>query len=150
MKTIFAVPLILSFLILTTSVQSSTTEMPWNSIRNDKKFLIMLPQLARNMGADGLFNLCATDNEFISVRPVKTCKKYAVVREGKINNDQAEYSQMKCVKWKSEIVSLSRLTEKNDLIVRIPKKLQINVVYSSGPRYMHQAFRKIYTVPDCY
>lgn len=49
----------------------------WSDIRKSREVLIQQPAFAQVFGPHGLFNACATEDEFRSLTPVKNCRDCA-------------------------------------------------------------------------
>jgi len=133
---------------------TQTVNDTWQSIRKNKDLHIMQPQFAEAMGSDGLFNTCATDDEFKSLMPIRVCK---------------EYDEVKCLRFEQEKVVISRTVQETYCKKHIPlsetnwgsceeygtrtiflgKKYKLEVVQNTGKLYMHHLFNKTFTIPNC-
>lgn len=103
--------LVLSFAAISISNAYSISEKSdWSSIRVDRKVAIIQPKFAASFGSAGLFNVCATDDEFKSINPVDVCVSYEIVNGGSPNSDAGVTSVSKCVRREKQDVSIERTT----------------------------------------
>jgi hypothetical protein len=142
----------------------------WTEIRNSREVLIQQPTFAAAFGPQGLFNACATEDEFRSRNPVKICLSYKVVMKVNANNPTETYKDYECAEYESRQVSISRTYNQSSCIRHAPMddtssgecieygnatsvyptSFQLAVIEAEGSQYGNFIFSKAYAVPSCF
>lgn len=167
MKFIFLTMSILAGLC--SNVFAVSLEQKWAEIKLNHQFHIVQPQFANAMGEEGVFNMCATQDEFKSLNPVRVCKEYKAIKRGNIYGKGKGYIEYRCAHWQTENVVIDRTTSKiicsqptavteatpagcfayDTIEVHQPRLQQIEIVHGKGKLYMHHIAMKNYTIPEC-
>ena len=138
----------------------------WANIRSNHDVMIQQPTFAGAFGPNGLFNVCSTDDEFRSIRPVKTCLEY---REIIRHSENGSYKDYTCVNYETKFVSISRTYIQN-ICVRYapmtsqssgeclehasvtsvyPTSIKFAVIEANGDEYGNFLFSKTYALSTC-
>lgn len=125
-----------STLIVSSNAFALTASDSWTTIRQNHDVLLMQPQFAEAMGYGGVFNMCATDDEFKSL-------------DGKIVISRTVQETF-CTKHISISESSSGACEEYDTrTIELGKTYNLEIVQGTGKLYMHHLFSKSFTIPNC-
>jgi hypothetical protein len=160
MKTQMMVTIIVFF--ISTSVLAVTGRDNWPTIRSSRDILIQQPTFAGAFGPAGLFNACATDEEFRSKTSVSTCLSYRQVItysskgpykdyicnhfESRHVNISRTYTQEECVKYDRS----GECLEYDSVTSVYPTSFQLVVIESGSEKTGNFIFSKPYNIPSCY
>ena len=81
----------LTILLMPYNVFSITGRDNWSTIKSSSEVIIQQPIFAGAFGPQGLFNACATDEEFRSKTPVKVCLSYKQVLKTSATGSYKDY-----------------------------------------------------------
>lgn len=143
-----------------------TGKNSWRDIRTSLDVIIQQPTFAGTFGSSGLFNVCTTDDEFKSIKPVKTCLEYReVIRQ----SESGSYRDYTCVNYETKPVSISRTfiqnvcirhalmtsqssgecTEYASVTSVYPTSFSFAVIEASGEEYGNFLFSKKFALSTC-
>lgn len=160
MKTRMMVALITVFLI-SASGFSITGRDNWQTIRASREVIIQQPTFAGAFGQQGLFNACATDEEFKSKSPVSTCLSYRQVIS---NSKTGPYKDYVCNDFETRNVTISRTYTQEECVKHdltgecleydsvtsvYPTSFQLVVIESGSEQSGNFIFSKSYGVAAC-
>ena len=140
-------------LLLISNIAFAITGMDnWESIRQTPGLILVQPHFAQAFGPKGLFNACATDEQFRNINPVKTCalnkidsclehsvQSVTVERlfNRKICSEQTEGQQYEeCMTYETSLSSY-------------PKSFFIPVMEKDSRGQKRLLFSKKYSLPEC-
>ena len=147
--------------LISASVLAVTGRDSWTSIRSSGELLIQQPTFAAAFGPQGLFNACATDEEFKSLVPVSTCLSY---RQVTIDSPTGPYKDYVCNESESRNVSISRTYTQEECVKHdrsgecleydsvtsvYPKSIDLVVIESGNEKSGNFIFSKPYKIPAC-
>lgn len=123
----------------------------WKSIRSSRDVLIQQPSFAEVFGDQGLFNACATEDEFRSRTPVKTCLNNGCsdfeIRNIVVNR---VYNANVCVKFAPMSATSSGECVDFDVVTAVyPTSFQLPVIEANGEQSGDYVFSKNYSIPAC-
>lgn len=95
----------LTALLLSSDVFSITGRDSWQTIRSSHEVIIQHPVFAGAFGPEGLFNACATEEEFRSKIPVQKCLSYRQIIR---TSNTGTYKDYVCNEYEAKNVSISR------------------------------------------
>jgi hypothetical protein len=125
-----------STLIVSSNAFALTVNDSWKTIRQNHEVLLLQPQFAEAMGYEGLFNMCATDDEFKSL-------------DGKIITSRTVQETFCTKHIPANETSLGNCEEYDTRTIELGKTYNLEIVKGSGKLYMHHLFSKSYTIPNC-
>jgi hypothetical protein len=120
----------------------------WDTIRKTSGLIIVQPEFAKAFGTKGLFNACATDEQFRNIDPVRSCP-----------DDKSDC----CLEYTLQQVAVERLFSRNicterqyqkcmsyETIVQThPKSFYLPVLEKKPDGSRALVFSKKYSVPEC-
>lgn len=115
MKTQLMVALTIS--LISTSGYSVTGRDSWQNIRASREVLIQQPTFAGAFGSQGLFNACATEDEFRSLTPVQSCLSYHQVTR---QSEKGPYKDYDCTEYETRHVVISRTFTQEECVKFAP------------------------------
>jgi len=148
---------------------TATRKDNWETIRKDKDLMIEQPKFAKDMGPDGIFNVCATDDEFRSIRPVETCLDYKIIKTAPESTEFGMYPDFYCQQEAEGVVIVSRMSteqvceesvsqeteDKNATCLEstqeglMPTNVSLHVMKKRGSIKGEHVFNKNYQIPEC-
>lgn len=123
----------------------------WKVIRASHDVLIEQPAFAGVFGDQGLFNACATEDEFRSLVPVKTClsngcEKYEI-RNVTVNR---VHTKNICVRFAPmNAYSSGECVDYKTVTAMYPTSFQLPVIEGDAEQSGDYIFSKNYSVPAC-
>lgn len=153
--------LALTIFLISTSGFSITGRDNWQTIRASREVIIQQPTFAGAFGPQGLFNACATEEEFKSKLPVSTCLSY---RQVFTDSKTGPYKDYACNDFETRNVSISRTftqeecvrhnqngecVEYDNVTSVYPTSFQLVVIEAGGEQAGHLIFTKSYGIPPC-
>ena len=151
----------LTILLASYNVFSITGRDNWSTIKSSHEVIIQQPIFAGAFGPQGLFNACATDEEFRSISPVKVCLSYKQVLRTSITGAYKDYE---CNHYEMRNIVIARtFTQeecvKNDRIGECieydsvtsvyPTSFQLPVISFNEGALNNFIFSKAYAVERC-
>lgn len=123
----------------------------WKSIRASRDVLIQQPAFAEVFGNQGLFNACVTEDEFRSLKPVKTCLSNGCedfeMRHVTVNR---VHTKNVCVRFSPMSADSSGECVDYDTVTAVyPTSFQLPVIEANGQQSGDYIFSKNYSVPAC-
>jgi hypothetical protein len=164
MRTLF-ISILASFFVFSAvaAVPTGPTDS-WAKIFRDKSLIVYTPY-SGTFGPLGIFNVCATDSEFIAISPVKVCIEY---KEAPSQTEGDNHVYYECTQSELQIPKMSRTStqhlcvtqdmrdghypdclEWSDVTTTLPTRMNIEVMHASGETYAGTVFYKEFTVPSC-
>lgn len=153
------------------AAQSSvaTRKANWEVITSDQNVQVIQPSYASGMGPRGIFNMCATENEFRSIEPVASCEQYKFIQ---LHGDSTEFGEnidFHCTQIASGQIAITRniprdICEKSvrlededknatclktKTVDMLPTDLKLEVVRGRGEAKGQSLFVKNYQIPKC-
>jgi hypothetical protein len=148
---------------------TATSKDNWEEILLDKDLYVEQPDFAKDMGPEGIFNICASENEFRSVEPVGTCVDYKIIETAPDSTEFGLFPEYHCKNEAPGNVIVSRMSqeivcaksvrqEREDqnatcleprLEGKLPTKLNLNVLKRRGENKGTPVFIKEYEIPKC-
>lgn len=140
---------------------SITGRDDWQTIRSSQEVLIQQPVFAGAFGPLGLFNVCATDEEFKSITPVQTCLSYRQVIR---TSNAGKYKDYVCNHYESRNIIISRTYTQDECVKHdywgecleydsvtsvYPTSFQLPVIESRGETSNNFIFSKPYKMKAC-
>lgn len=107
----------LTILLLPFNVFPITGRDNWQTIRSSHEVIIQQPVFAGALGPQGLFNACATDEEFRSKTPVQSCLSYRQVIK---SSNKGLYKDYVCDDYESRNVVISRTFTQEECVKHNP------------------------------
>ncbi len=141
----------------------------WKTIKLDNDIRIIQPDYASAMGPQGIFNTCATPNEFRSINPVANCDEFKIIQLHSDSGEFGENREFKCTQVSPGQVRISRTTDKTiceesvsienenknatcikkRLIKTLPADVKLEVVKNKGEEKGQLLFVKSFKIPNC-
>lgn len=147
--------------LISTNALAVTGRDNWTSIRSSGEILIQQPTFAGAFGPQGLFNACATDEEFRSLTPVSRCLSY---RQVTVDSPTGPYKDYVCSESESKNMAISRTYTQEECVKHdrsgecleydsvtsvYPKSIELVVIESGGEKTGNFIFSKPYKIPAC-
>jgi len=151
----------LTIFLLPCSGFSITGRDSWQTIRSSHEVVIQHPVFAGAFGPQGLFNACATEEEFRSRMPVQNCLSYRQIIKA---SSTGTYKDYVCSKYESKNVIIGRTYTQEECVKHArsgecleydsvtsvyPTNFQLVVIESSSNPSGNLLFTKAYTIPAC-
>jgi len=152
---------ILTIFLISASVLAVTGRDSWSSIKSSGEIIIQQPTFAGAFGKQGLFNACATEEEFKSITPVSTCLNY---RQVIVSSSTGPYKDYVCNEYESRNVNISRTYTQEECVKHnrsgecleydsvtsvYPTSFQLVVIESGSEKTGNFIFSKPYNIPAC-
>lgn len=148
---------------------TATSKDSWEEIHMDKDLYVEQPDFAQDMGPNGIFNVCASENEFRSIEPVGTCLDYKIVETAPESTEFGMFPEYHCQNEAPGNVIVSRMSkevvctesvrqEREDqnatcveerLEGKLSNKMNLNVLKRRGEHKGSTVFIKEYNIPAC-
>ena len=151
----------LSIFLISNNGFSITGRDSWQTIRSTHEILIQHPVFAGALGPQGLFNACATEDEFRSKTPVKSCLSYRQVIK---TSNAGTYKDYVCNEYESKNVTISRTYTQEECVKNdrsgecleydsvtsiYPTSFFLVVIEANNTSSGNFIFRKAYSIPAC-
>lgn len=151
----------LTVFLISSSSFSITGRDNWQTIRSSEEVLIQQPVFAGALGPQGLFNACATEEEFRSKTPVQNCLSYRPVMK---TTNTGTYKDYVCEEYETKNVVISRTFTQEECVKHdrsgecleydsvtsvYPKRFQLVVIESRTDSSGNFIFSKSYSIPSC-
>lgn len=157
--------LVLALSLVATSAFALSEQSSWSEIRRNPEALISSP-----VAGVSAFNLCATEDAFVSINPVRTCGYWEKIYREVTDSSGGPYMEYKCRHYDyRDITSSRQRTERVCNIDRsynntedsyrcrsyttrtytMPRTVRLHVTIPSPSDENNTAFYKSYTIPSC-
>lgn len=147
----------------------ATSKDSWEEIRKDKDLFIGQPDFAKDMGPNGIFNVCHTATDFRSIEPVGTCLDYKMIETAPDSTEFGIAPEYHCQQEAPGEVIVSRLStqevcqksatqereDKNATCLEtaqeglLPTTVTLDVLKRRGEHRGQSVFVKDYDIPEC-
>lgn len=147
----------------------ATRKDSWEEIRKDKDLFVAQPDFVKDMGPDGIFNVCSTATDFRSIEPVGTCLDYKMIETAPESTEFGLFPEYHCQQEAPGEVIVSRLStqevcqksatmeteDKNATCLKsveeglLPTTVTLDVLKRRGENKGQSVFVKDYQIPEC-